>query len=200
MIVYGRWYDRLHTYVEGAAGQAWYLGLARIYTWSIPELARLADPRDRVFALTVVATPAQSQSRRLWRFLTLYILPFVIGMLLGGWLAAFLLPPRRYLVLEVIILWAGGMLGFIVAGAAQHLWNLKRNRLAVFQLLANLDESICPFCGYDLRGHLPEALEEDITCPECGRRVPRLTPAAQDRSNRDPLAAAHERTARLHRD
>lgn len=197
--MYGRWYDRLHTYVEGAAGRAWYAGLAWIYTWSIPELARLADPRDRVFALTVVATPAESQSRRLWRFLTVFILPLVIGMLLGGWLATLLLPSRKYLLVEVITLWAGGMFGFIAAGLVQHFWNLNRSRLAVYQLLANLDESICPFCGYDLHGHLPAALEHDITCPECGCRVPRLTSAAQNRSKSDLVAAGHERTARPRR-
>ncbi len=101
----------------------------------------------------------------------------VLGMYIGWRLASLVLPMGKYLPLRAIAMLGCGMLGLLVFVLAGHFLILGRTRLAVYRVLTNLDEAICPTCGYDLKGHVRDAIDHEIRCPECGKMVPRLSPS-----------------------
>lgn len=174
--MYGPLYDRFADWLEDAGERAFYTSMGWLNTLMIPELARLRDRRDRVLIMQV-ASLDRPQPRWLgWIVIGFFIVFLLLGMYLGWRAAAFILPMGRYTALKLVIEVGGGILGVVAYLFVVSLLTLNRTRHAVYRALANLDEAICPTCGYDLKGHLPEVTEHDIRCPECGKVVPRLTP------------------------
>jgi len=177
--MFARLYDRLHNWLERALDRAWYSAMSWFLTWTIPELSRLRSRRDRVLMMVVAGSdrPARRWSR-LMIFVGLMLSP-VLGVYVGWRLAFLVLPMGQGLSLRAVLMIGGGMLGYLAFGLVIHFATLDRQRRAVYRLLANLDEGICPFCGYDLKGHLAAGADHDVRCPECGHTVPPLADAPE---------------------
>jgi hypothetical protein len=118
----------------------------------------------------------------LWSICTFLVISIpltTIGFYGGGWISRVIAPRYDDFFFSLLAAWLCFAASFVVYGVLGWLITGSRQRHAVYQVLANLDESICPHCGYDIRGHLPGAAECETRCPECGETVPRLASSTE---------------------
>ena len=130
----------------------------RLLAWPHPDLLRIEDEDDRMWALLFADISLSKSKRRLTFFLGFFLFP-LIGIAIGVLLAVYLRLPVEW---GIAVSYAGSMAGMAFFFGLYALLMRRKVREAMRELGYN----ICPGCGYDLRG-------DSSGCPECGwRREP----------------------------
>lgn len=170
----------MHDWAESTFDQWCYRANAWLLVRIIPELKRLRSDEDRA-SVMMIASSVRSSRSRLWliwhacTFLMVSVSMSMIGFYGGAWISRAIAPRHDDLFVSLVGAGLCFAASFVVYGALGWLFLGSQQRRTVYQVLANLDESICPYCGYDLQGHLPGAAQHDTCCPECGEIIPRLS-------------------------
>ncbi len=130
----------------------------RLWVWLHPDLQRIEDEDDRMWALLFAEVSLSKSQRRLDFFLGVFLSP-LIGGGIGLLIAAYLRLPSTW----ILAFYLGGfMAGMALSFGVYALLTRRKVREA----MRELGYEVCPGCGYDLRG-------VSSSCPKCGwRREP----------------------------
>ncbi len=132
----------------------------RLWVWLYPDLQRIEDEDDRMWALLFAEVSLSKSKRRLTFFLGFFLFP-LIGGAVGMLLAVYLRPPVDW---AIAVSFAGSMAGAAVFFGLDGLLMRRKVREA----MRELGYEVCPGCGYDLRG-------VSSSCPKCGWRRERAS-------------------------